>query len=255
MMGTGMARPGAGARGMWNAGTRSRRGEGQQMRIGELSRETGVAIPTIKYYVREGLLPAGRLTSPNQASYDDGHVRRLRLIRGLIDVGGLTVSAVREVLAAVDSPGEPVHEVLGAAQHAITPRPAATPEGMERARQSVAELIRHRGWRVGPDHPAFEALAVALATFRGVGRGEFEEILDDYAAACERVAAADLAWLGRNAEVDGMVECVVVGTVLGDAVLAAMRRLAHVEASARKFEGAAEGTAGEDAVAEGAGGR
>ncbi|MCR8578599.1 MerR family transcriptional regulator [Streptomyces sp. Isolate_219] len=220
------------------------------MRIGELSRETGVAIPTIKYYVREGLLPAGRLTSPNQASYDDGHVRRLRLIRGLIDVGGLTVSAVREVLAAVDSPEESVHEVLGAAQHAITPRPATTPEGMEQARRTVAELIRRRGWRIEPDNPAFEKLAVALATFHGIGHGEFEEVLDDYAEACERVAAADLAWVGRNAEVDGLVEGVVVGTVLGDAVLTAMRRLAHVEASARRFEGAAEG-----AAAEGTGGR
>ncbi|MGY5131569.1 MerR family transcriptional regulator [Streptomyces nigrescens] len=225
------------------------------MRIGELSRETGVAIPTIKYYVREGLLPAGRLTSPNQASYDDGHVRRLRLIRGLIDVGGLTVSAVREVLAAVDSPEESVHKVLGAAQEAITPRPVAAPEGMEGARRTVAEMIRRRGWRIEPDNPAFEKLAVALATFHGIGHGEFEEVLDDYAEACERVAAADLAWVGRNAEVDGLVEGVVVGTVLGDAVLTAMRRLAHVEASARRFEGAAEGTAGEGAAAEGAGGR
>ncbi|MGW1378670.1 MerR family transcriptional regulator [Streptomyces sp. NPDC002446] len=206
------------------------------MRIGELSRATGVAVPTIKYYVREGLLPAGRLTSPNQASYDDGHVRRLRLIRGLMDVGGLSVSVVREVLAAVDSPGESVHKVLGTAQLAITPPPAVTPDGMEEARGTVTELIRRRGWRVEPENPAVEALAVALATFRGIGRGEFEEVMDDYADACERVAAADLAWVGRNAEVDGMVESVVVGTVLGDAVLMAMRRLAHVDASARRYD-------------------
>ncbi|MFI2262415.1 MerR family transcriptional regulator [Streptomyces tubercidicus] len=220
------------------------------MRIGELSRETGVAIPTIKYYVREGLLPAGRLTSPNQASYDDGHVRRLRLIRGLIDVGGLSVSAVREVLAAVDSPEESVHKVLGAAQEAITPRTAAAPEGMEEARRTVAELIRRRGWRVEPENPSFEKLAVALATLRGIAHGDFEEVMDDYAEACERVAAADLAWAGRNAEVDGLVESVVVGTVLGDAVLSAIRRLAHVEASARRFESLTEGAGGE-----GAGGR
>ncbi|WP_432144222.1 MerR family transcriptional regulator [Streptomyces sp. bgisy084] len=223
------------------------------MRIGELSRETGVAIPTIKYYVREGLLPAGRLTSPNQASYDDGHVRRLRLIRGMIDVGGLSVSAVRDVLAAVDSPEESVHNVLGAAQEAITPRTAAAPEGMEEARQTVAELIRRRGWRVGPENPSFEKLAVALATFRGISHGDFEEVVDDYAEASEQVAAADLAWAGRNAEVDGLVESVVVGTVLGDAVLSAMRRLAHVEWSARRFESLAEGAGMEGA--EGASGR
>ncbi|TJZ59248.1 MerR family transcriptional regulator [Streptomyces piniterrae] len=216
------------------------------MRIGELSRATGVAIPTIKYYVREGLLPAGRLTSPNQASYDDSHVRRLRLIRGLMDVGGLSVSAVREVLAAVDTPDESVHKVLGAAQLAITPPPAVTPDGMEAARSKVAELIRQRGWRVEMENPAVEALAVALATFRGIGRGEFEEIMDDYADACERVAGADLAWVGRNAEVDSMVETVVVGTVLGDTVLMAMRRLAHADASARTYEdGQGEGEGGE----------
>ncbi|MEV0373543.1 MerR family transcriptional regulator [Streptomyces sp. NPDC050636] len=214
------------------------------MRIGELSRETGVAVPTIKYYVREGLLPAGRLTSPNQASYDDSHVRRLRLIRGLMDVGGLSVSAVREVLAAVDSPDESVHKVLGAAQFAITAPPAVTPDGMEEARSRVTELIHRRGWRVELENPAVEALAVALATFRGIGHGEFEEILDDYADACEGVAAADLAWVGRNAEVDGMVESVVVGTVLGDTVLMAMRRMAHVDASARRYEeGQGEGGA------------
>ncbi|MFE6737797.1 MerR family transcriptional regulator [Streptomyces tubercidicus] len=224
------------------------------MRIGELSRETGVAIPTIKYYVREGLLPAGRLTSPNQASYDDGHVRRLRLIRGLIDVGGLSVSSVRDVLDAVDSPEEAVHDVLGVAQGAITPRTAAAPEGMERARQTVAELVRRRGWRVEPDHPSYEKLAVALATLRGIAHGEFEEVMDDYAEACERVAAADLAWAERNAEVDGLVERVVVGTVLGDAVLSAMRRLAHVEASARTFGEAGERGAAEVEV-KGAGGR
>ncbi|KUL49046.1 MerR family transcriptional regulator [Streptomyces sp. NRRL F-4489] len=220
------------------------------MRIGELSRETGVAVPTIKFYVREGLLPPGRLTSPNQASYDQDHVRRLRLIRGLIDVGGLSVAAVREVLSAVDAPGVPVHKVLGAAHDAITPVPATRPEGLPEARQAVAELIARRGWRVGPDHPAAEAMAVALAAFRDLGQGAFVEVFDDYAAACERIAGADLAYVGRHAEVDALVESVVVGTVLGDAVLTAMRRLAHVDRSARRYERDGDGDEG---AADGAG--
>ena len=41
------------------------------MRIGELSRATEVPVPTIKYYLREGLLPHGELSSPNQASYGE----------------------------------------------------------------------------------------------------------------------------------------------------------------------------------------
>ncbi|WP_275465420.1 MerR family transcriptional regulator [Streptomyces noursei] len=213
------------------------------MRIGELSRETGVAVPTIKFYVREGLLPAGRLTSPNQASYDEGHVRRLRLIRGLIDVGGLSVATVREVLTAVDAPGGSVHD-------AITPVPIGRPEGLPDARRTVAELIRRRGWRAGADHPAAEAMAVALAAFQDLGQGAFVEVLDEYAEACERVADADLAYVGRHADVEELVESVVVATVLGDAVLSALRRLAHVDRSARRYE---ERRGGRPAAGDGAG--
>ncbi|MGW5120296.1 MerR family transcriptional regulator [Streptomyces noursei] len=228
------------------------------MRIGELSRETGVAVPTIKFYVREGLLPAGRLTSPNQASYDEGHVRRLRLIRGLIEVGGLSVATVREVLTAVDAPGGSVHKVLGAAHDAITPVPIGRPEALPEARRRVAELISRRGWRAGADHPAAEAMAVALAAFQDLGQGAFVEVLDEYAEACERVADADLAYVGRHADVEELVESVVVATVLGDAVLSALRRLAHVDRSARRYEErrggrpAAGGGAGEGATEGGA---
>jgi len=38
------------------------------MRIGELSRRSGVPVPSIKYYVREGLLPAGERTRPTRSS-------------------------------------------------------------------------------------------------------------------------------------------------------------------------------------------
>src|ERR1700716_801088 len=49
--------------------------EGHRMRMAELSAESGVPVATIKYYLREGLLPPGERTSRNQARYDDVHVR------------------------------------------------------------------------------------------------------------------------------------------------------------------------------------
>lgn len=45
------------------------------MKVSELARATGVPIPTIKYYLREGMLAPGRRTSVNRAWYDHGHVR------------------------------------------------------------------------------------------------------------------------------------------------------------------------------------
>lgn len=80
------------------------------MRIGELSRASGVPVPTIKFYLREGLLPAGELTSPNQARYGEAHLRRLHLIRALTDVGGLPLASVGKVVEAVEDHERPVHK-------------------------------------------------------------------------------------------------------------------------------------------------
>ncbi|MFE7412849.1 MerR family transcriptional regulator [Streptomyces laurentii] len=210
------------------------------MRIGELSRRAGVSVPTIKYYVREGLLPAGQLTSPNQASYEETHVRRLRLIRALLDVGGLSVAAIREVIVAIDDPELPLHEMLGTAAQRVAPSHDGAAGGQTEgsraaARKAVAELIARRGWRSHPLSPAGEALAVALAALEDVGHGSFVEVLDDYADAAEGVARADLDYVARNVAREDLVESVVVGTVLGDAVFAALRRLAQVDASDRLY--------------------
>ncbi|MET9885504.1 hypothetical protein ABZZ20_20685 [Streptomyces sp. NPDC006430] len=59
--------------------------------------------------------------------------------------------------------------------------------------------------------------------------------LDEFAAAGERIAAADLDFVTRRQRPEELVERVVVGTVLGDAMLAALRRLAQVDASARRY--------------------
>ncbi|MFD5135386.1 MerR family transcriptional regulator [Streptomyces sp. NPDC058378] len=223
------------------------------MRIGELSRRSGVPVPTIKYYVREGVLPAGTLTSPNQARYDDGHERRLRLIRALLDVGGLSLSAIAEVLEAVDDPGQPVHKVLGVAAGRIIPEESGKPResgeadeeeeeaaegagpGSAEAREEVAALLARRGWYVDADNAAARSLAGVLAALHRVGHGAFVELLDVYADAAEPVARADLDYVRRRVAREDLVESVVVGTVLGEAMFGALRRLAHVDASARAY--------------------
>jgi DNA-binding transcriptional MerR regulator len=49
------------------------------MRLSDLSAASGVPVATVKYYLREGLLPPGRLTAATSAQYDDSHLQRLRL--------------------------------------------------------------------------------------------------------------------------------------------------------------------------------
>ncbi|MFD3356659.1 MerR family transcriptional regulator [Streptomyces fradiae] len=215
------------------------------MRVGELSRRTGVSVPTIKFYVREGLLHAGELSSPNQARYDESHVRRLRLVRALIDVGGLSVAAIRDVLAAVEDPGRSVHEVLGAAHDRLAPREGGPDDtAREAAREQVLALIARRGWQVHGEAPAIRSLADALAALHRLGHTRFAEMsLDLYAEAAERVAASDVAYAAREAAREDAVENAVVGTVLGDALFTSLRRLAQVDASARMH--GPEGPAGE----------
>lgn len=209
------------------------------MRIGELSRRTGVAIPTIKYYVREGLLPPGELTSPNQADYSEEHERRLRLVRALVTVGRLPVATARAVLDAVTSPDQPVHKVLGTAQVSMTPTSTeltAPPAERERAERLVAELVARRGWRSSLRHPAVETLVNALATMAHLGHRSFPDRLDQHAAAVEMIAEADLEGIDPDWSPETMAENVVVGTLLGDTALAALRRLAQQNASSHRYE-------------------
>ena len=215
------------------------------MRIGELSRRTGVPVPTIKYYVREGLLPAGELSRPNQAHYDEAHERRLRLIRALLEVGGLKVAAIAEVLGAVDDPERPLHKVLGEAADRLGTQGVAAADDdaeAEAAGAVVEQFIARRGWRTHESNSAAEDLSRALAAMDRVGHGAFVELLDEYADAAELVARADLAYVGRRGAVEDLVESVVIGTVLGEAVFSALRRMAHVNASARFFGEGAERT-------------
>ena len=62
------------------------------MRISELAEVSGVPLATVKYYLREGLLPPGRSVTARLSEYDDEHLRRLRLLRALREVGGVPVS-------------------------------------------------------------------------------------------------------------------------------------------------------------------
>ena len=69
------------------------------MRISELASRAGVPLPTVKYYLREGLLMPGRVTSATQAQYDDRHVRRLGLVRALA-AQGLPLDRINTIVAS-----------------------------------------------------------------------------------------------------------------------------------------------------------
>jgi DNA-binding transcriptional MerR regulator len=205
------------------------------MRVAELSRQSGVPVPTIKYYLREGLLQPGELTSPNQAQYDESHVRRLRLVRALLEVGGLSIGLVREVLLAMRIPDRPVHEVLGFVQRTITPVRSEIDEWTEWADGKVAALVAARGWPSRPDDPAWRVLSEVLVNLRKVEADGLIDLLDGYADVAESAASVDFRLIGRRQATEDVIEGMVVGTVLGDALLSALRRMAQQNESERLF--------------------
>ena len=206
------------------------------MKMSQLSTASGVAVPSIKFYLREGLLPAGKRTSANQATYNDTHVQRLRLIRALIEVGSLSVATARGVLVAVDSPDLPLSHIFGAAQLAISGTDLYAPvaEGSAGRRQ-VGAAIARMGWSVTDENPGRNGAARVLDTYAELGQAHLNEIAPEYTEAVELIARADLAAVARCTEVGDMAETVVVGTILGDALIASLRRIAQEHMSNQLF--------------------
>jgi DNA-binding transcriptional MerR regulator len=204
------------------------------MRVAELSRRTGVSVASIKYYLREGLLPPGERTSPNQASYGEDHVRRLRLVRALIDVGGLSVVGTRDVLAAIDDDGVSLHQALGRAQDAVMARvEAVEDDAAERAEKTVAELVARRGWVVSAQNPGRRAAVDVLATLERLGGERVAGLVDVYAEAMDAVARHEVTAVVDPGDRERSVERVAVGIVLGGSLLAALRGMAEESASAK----------------------
>ena len=89
------------------------------MQVSELVRATSVPLATVKYYLREGLLPAARKITARSSEYGEEHVRRLTLLRMLREVGAIPVGRLRELVEAVDNPRLADIEVFARASDAI----------------------------------------------------------------------------------------------------------------------------------------
>ncbi|MFG2791833.1 MerR family transcriptional regulator [Streptomyces sp. NPDC048419] len=202
------------------------------MRISELSRRSGVANATIKYYLREGLLPPGRATAATQAEYDDTHLRRLRLIRALIGVRGLSVAAAKQLLDTVSQYQADTHQVLGLVLGiptggATSKAPQdAEGEGGEHGSEADA-LLTALDWEVSEYNPARGVIDETLETLRSLGLDHDWRFLLPYAELARRTARLDLDELESLKDPLEMAERAVLLTFLLEPALMALRRLAQ----------------------------
>ncbi|WP_433159410.1 hypothetical protein [Kribbella sp. CA-247076] len=114
----------------------------------------------------------------------------------------------------VDDPGRTVHSTLGEAQRAVSTT-------------SVDEVLR---------------------TADALGHSDLADMLIPYREAADQLAELELQWLAgptldragidpdrTGADLDTLAERAVIGTILGDALLTAVRREAQKQASATRF--------------------
>ena len=205
------------------------------MRISELARAGGVSVATATFYLREGLLPPGRLTAANQADYGPEHLHRLRLVRVMLEVGRMPLSSVREVVAALEDPALSLHDLLAVAHRSLALPRIADGEADPAAVAEVDAVLDRLGWRVADDSPARRDLAGSVAALHRLGWSVGADVLEPYARAADSVAEREVEYVGEATSRVESVERLVVGTVVFEAVLAALRRLAEERHSWRRL--------------------
>jgi len=125
--------------------------------IGAVAKRASVAIDTIRFYEREGLLPEPKRRASGYRHYDDAAVRQLRFIRRAKALG-FTLQEIRELLALSRDRQHGVKAVKRRALERLQTIDARIAE-LQRVRDGLAELVAACPGRGAPQHcPILRAL-------------------------------------------------------------------------------------------------
>jgi DNA-binding transcriptional MerR regulator len=105
--------------------------------IGELSRRTGVKVPTIRYYEQMRLMKAPERSNGNQRRYGRPELERLAFIRHARDLG-LAINSIRELIELSGHPDMPCADADRIAKEQL----ASVRERIARLRKLERELER-----------------------------------------------------------------------------------------------------------------
>ena len=200
------------------------------MLMAELSATSGVPVSTIKYYLREGLLPEGVRTSATRATYSEAHIQRLRVIRALVDAG-VGVAGVRKVVATLDDPPDNLSDLVGAAHAVVIPQSRGDIDFAD-----AEELAKRLGWQPGMCEPeCLEDVARSLDALRRAGFEVAPEVMTAYLEAIRIIAEADAANIPVDGNPEEAVRYVVLGTALAEPLLLALRRMAQQISTVQRF--------------------
>lgn len=125
--------------------------------IGTIAKRVGVAIDTIRYYERAGLLPAPARRASGYRTYDEATLVQLRFIRRAKGLG-FTLDEIRDLLALSRDRQNGVKAVKRRAQERLATMDARIAD-LQRVRAGLVTLIDACPGHGGPDRcPILRAL-------------------------------------------------------------------------------------------------
>ena len=126
--------------------------------IGVVAKRVGVAIDTIRYYEREGLLPEPQRRASGYRSYGEGAIVQLRFIRRAKQLG-FTLEEIRELLALSTDRRRGVKAVKQRAQLRLAAIEQRILE-LQRVRDGLAQLVESCPGHGAPEQcPILRALS------------------------------------------------------------------------------------------------
>lgn len=89
--------------------------------IGQMSRQTGVKVTTIRYYEKRGLIPSPARTEGGQRRYDEAALERLVFLRHAREPG-FGFDSIAALMPLAEAPAEdcaPAHRIAGKRHAAV----------------------------------------------------------------------------------------------------------------------------------------
>jgi DNA-binding transcriptional MerR regulator len=109
------------------------------VKIGEVAREAGVSIDTVRFYERRGVLPAAERQPSGYRAFTEAAVARIRMTRALQDIG-FTLDEVIDALHAHDAGGATCDSERWRLE-AVVDRIDAKIAGLQRARRNAMKAL------------------------------------------------------------------------------------------------------------------
>ena len=204
------------------------------MQLKELSERTGVSAASIKFYLREGLLPAGRSVHATRAEYSGHHVSRLEVIQALRRVVGLNIAQIGSLLRMADG-GVPRLELLAAVQRTVLGLDDVSTEHGDLRTPAGDAVVRFRNW---PDVPsdARNSLNAHLALMECLGVPVTDDLLNSYSQAVDAIAAVNISATTAPEDVNQLIMTAAVGMHLHGQLVLKLLALAHASHAIRRYD-------------------